>query len=196
MLNMKKQLIFALAAAALSLIAVVSPASAQTDPAIRPVQCGQDHGTVFATEDGDFITAAHVARGGNCRLNASHPIRVMNYYDRADYARGRAGSFDGSLRVSCEPIIAGEQYIMVGYPAGTDQAIHVFGRATGDSHDIDQPGVRIDGLVSIRGGGVVRGMSGGPVLNQNGDVVGIISAVSASSRITLVQPIINTRYCR
>lgn len=194
MLNMKKQLIFALAAAALSLMAVASPASAQTDPAIRPVECGDEHGTAFATDDNRFATAAHVAREGNCQLGPAQPLRVMDYDDRRDYARGRTATFGGNLRVSCEPIVAGQQYILVGYPAGSNEERRVFARATGQTHDINQGNLRMNGLVSLRGV-AVRGMSGGPVLNQSGEVVGIISSVSMSARLTLVQPIINTDYC-
>jgi hypothetical protein len=192
---MKKQLVFGLAA--LSLVAVASAASAasaQTDPAIRPVECGDEHGTAFATNDNRFTTAAHVAREGNCQLSPAQPLRVMDYDDRRDYARGRTATFGGNLRVSCEPIVGGQQYILVGYPAGTNEERRVFARATGEVHNIRQGNLRLDGLVSLRGV-AVRGMSGGPVLNQSGDVVGIISSVSTSARLTLVQPIINTDYC-
>ena len=152
------------------------------------INCGGEAGTAFAIEQ-QFMTAQHVADQGVCRVGT---VVVRPLSRTGDIASGRA--LLPQFKHSCDPMQVGEQYRLAGYPAGTSELTITFARVTRVDVDIaPRGGYTMSNMVELSGT-VIRGMSGGPVLNSNDEVVGVISASSATR--TYIQPLHSTRFCR
>jgi S1-C subfamily serine protease len=156
--------------------------------AILMLMCGMEQGTVFATDRG-VITAAHVATAGHCNTGTAVLGRVSTDHIR-DVAIMRSSQTYPTLRVSCEGIVAGQEYTIIGYPRyNNGERITMAVTATGRTRDIS-------GFISLSSfrGRIVKGMSGAPILNATGDVVAV--ATATAGEYTYGQSLANTEICQ
>jgi len=145
------------------------------------VTCLLGTGSAVPLDANTVITAAHVTQGDTCHIAAKSlsPIQVDS---RADIYVARLSSplTSPAPTISCAPIRTGETYTLKGAQR-TTRAVAIETR-----YDVrTQNGITYD-LRGLRGRSHA-GQSGGAVLNQAGEVVGIISASTADGNVGVVE---------
>ncbi len=167
---------------------VLGPISPQ-DPAITiaPAEKGNSTGTAFAIGDGVWMTARHVIdgcsafgvvdgrrahRGGAARLSPVHDLAVFRTDGRAPV-----------LGFDLSPLRRGQAGFHLGYPQGrpADLRSSLLGRmrVVVPGRRRSQPVIAwAEAVRKPRFQGSLGGMSGGPVLNAAGDVIGVSVAES------------------
>jgi S1-C subfamily serine protease len=163
------------------------PASDYSIPldSIVRIRCGNSRGTAEVINGNVLLTASHVVKGRDCVIDdgSEEPARLV--YDRPDmdYAILYANTGDRRrIPINCGGFITGDIYFMVGFAGGIDFVVQI-AEATGEfanrrDYKSGQPfhHVRtLRGVVTHRAS-AIGGMSGGPVFNRFGEMVGIIVA--------------------
>lgn len=155
----------------LSLLAVTLLSSAAPAPAVRVndsaivrVECTQSVGTAFRVSANKYVTAAHVVRGTKCRIDGKSVENVKMYPDDLATFTSEATA-PGVVKLDCSGFVPEKHYLAVG---------HAFGNYFLTYEPlIAAPFVQANQQTFV--GEVIPGMSGGPVLNIRGEVVGIVS---------------------
>lgn len=207
----RRRTLVALAMAALVAVGCVAPpqgalpgAGDRPDPVtlargsvvrIRAVSpCGVGVGTGFVIDGGRIVTNRHVVEGAR-RLSvetwAGDPVRVGaarqgRDTDLAVIELARAGRRDlQPLTLAAEPAAVGNRLTALGY-AEAGPAVATSGQL------IDEPrGRRFaePGRVMRMGTSVRPGNSGGPLLDGDGEVVGVVYAYEIATRYSLAIPL-------
>lgn len=152
---------------------IIALALAAQSPAIAPIACGSSYGTAFWLAPDRIVTAAHIASGGPCVV-MGHPVRIVRSDPAMDVAELSGLESDAWLEVDCGGFAPRGRYLAVGYPGGRRHSAAV--RATRARHDLG--GVR---RLTWFHGFVYRGMSGGPVLDEQGRASGLVSGIGTPS---------------
>lgn len=164
-------------AAALAAVALaVSPAQAleQTLPATVAVETMQGNGTGFVVGDDQVVTAAHVvAEGGGARLRTDDGRVIDARVERIDHRADLAvlvpveDITDHPLVLRAAPAEVGEEVLAVGYSLDTTTPSVSRGIVSAlrvlDATDLVQTDAAIN-----------PGMSGGPLLSDTGEVLGVV----------------------
>jgi serine protease Do len=174
---------------------ILLPGPSEMDPRIMvevgPVQSGI--GTAFAIDDrGWWITARHVV--DSCQRvglvvsgNSAAPVQDVKVSTFADLALLRTPGAPDALRLDPteDDFVLAQKGFHVGFPQGNpgEATSRLLGRhklVARGRYDLDEPVLawaevgRTRGLV-----GTLSGMSGGPVFDENGRVIGVTVAESA-----------------
>lgn len=137
-------------------------------------------GSAFKVGPDTYVTAAHVVRDGPCAVDGIR-IAVTSLDNAHDYATFIGPKNSAIIRTSCKGFQAGRIYIARGYPAGFNGNIIAPWTAVGAT---------VDGF-DIFSGEAIPGMSGGPVINGQGEAVGVVNRRLPSSSM----PLKDTGYC-
>lgn len=144
------------------------PLYPHNENAIVMVKCqkarGIGSGTAFKVGHNSYITAAHVMAGGTCWVDGQ-PVTVTSFDDRRDYATFTGPASDVTIKASCDGYRAGETYIARGFPGGQPYNIYTPWMATKSM---------LGGFNILFGEGI-PGMSGGPVIDESGAVIGLVN---------------------
>ena len=141
--------------------------------AIKLIRCGTGSGTAWQATPTLLITAAHVTRHAPCTIDGI-PVPVVHESEDLDFA-AVSGSFGKPLAYSCRPAVRGRTYFGIGYAAGIfrmDSRLIAKGRI---SMVLGRPS--LTGMVDFQGG-IIPGMSGGPIVDKAGRVVAIVNTTS------------------
>ena len=139
-------------------------------------------GTGFMVGDGLVLTAAHVAAGAS-EMQIIFPgedpadLEVVGYDEEQDTALLRLVGSGGPAPLTLAPADAttGQQVGVLGYPLGYT-AIHVnSGIVSSVDDDVSTEAGPIENVMTLDAA-VNPGNSGGPVINADGEVVGLISS--------------------
>ena len=154
----------------------------------RLLVCGGRSGTVWRVQGDRYITAHHVSRSDTCSLDG-RPIRTIQSDTFNDFAILSSNRGEGRVyEIDCGGFHEGEVYRGIGWAQGRLLlAVPLMGTGLRST----EPGFA--GLTVLRGA-VIGGMSGGPVLNMEGKVVGILNA--SNGYMTLSRPLSETSLCR
>lgn len=138
------------------------------------------HGTAFYVGHGYYITAAHVAGtnssmvledkyGGRFTANV---IKVSKTKDVAIMYTPYSIPGIGEATLKCNPIFIGEEITAVGYPL-TLGYVETYGRVISNMSPWGNADnyYRVDAVIA-------PGMSGGPVFDNSGEVIGLNSAIA------------------
>ena len=179
-------------ALALALVSpVFLPAASKPDythrPLIHQVDCADSRGTAFRVGPTKFISVAHVTDGKNCTIDG-HPFSHVDDpgldFSVIEIPALRRG---GAMRINCKGFVVGEYYFASGYALGRPWQQTVTLRATGQV---------IEGLRLLWGSPtVIPGMSGGPLMNAQGEVVGTVNRYSPWMPMSWSQPLSETSVC-
>lgn len=165
--------------------------------AVHQVACdskalGPDVGTSFVISRDTVLTAAHVVSGEDTCSVDGKDAKVTFEDDKIDVAVLHVDLGDGPImQTSCEGFKGGEEYFAVGYAQGADFAMQLL-RARGTYKDVQtdreelEHGAKLDGRV-------FPGMSGGPIVDTNGRVTGVVSA--GTEERTYARDLIDTSLC-
>ena len=153
--------------------------------------------------DGALITNSHIVGGGNrlaadrigpSGLVSSVEFAVTNDAPRIDLARAvpsasaspgpAAGVELPSLVVATAPPERGEPVLLVGYAGGRDLAV----LEAVVHHRVDGGAYGSTGEVLLLSRPTVEGFSGGPVVNRDGEVVGVLRATDVSTGLSIATP--------
>ena len=156
--------------------------------AIVKVYCkrasGAVYGTAFKVTERAYITARHVVHGGECFVGGK-PITVTSEDAPSDYATFIGPKSNAVIKVRCSAPIEREIFIARGYPGGSARNFYLPWLATAAVMRGFEPfGVFI--------GEAYPGMSGGPVIDKRGRVIGVVSK-RLPTQATIMK---ETGYCK
>ena len=166
------------------------PTTFVTHPYVERVQCNEGSGTAFKIKDGRWLSVNHVTENSGCTIDGK-PITVLSTDTANDFSIIYvADNRKGGIEVNCEGFRDHEWYFGIGHGKGliTPQA----------------KAVRYSALMTIFGSkkwGILQanrfvpGMSGGPVLDQTGRVVGTVNAYGIFERISFSRQLRDTEIC-
>ena len=148
------------------------------------IRCGDVVGTAEIIDAGRVMTAAHVVgTSATCMIGLSVATVIENN-TALDYAilSVTTSQIHQKMRYSCAGFRTGQTYYAIGYAHGRDFAMtRLVATARfedGTYHETGTPFYH----TRVLDGEVFKGMSGGPIVNQDGVMVGITSATSMGMR--------------
>jgi putative serine protease PepD len=164
---------------------------AAASPSVVSVRTGQGSGTGFLVDsDGTIVTNAHVV-GNNSQVQVRFTddgdlvtARVLGVDESTDLA---AIKVDASAANGVKPLAladsdkvqVGDSALAIGYPLGLDRTATA-GIVSGLERDIQAPnGFSIDKVIQTDAP-INPGNSGGPLLNSNGEVIGVNSQIATA----------------
>ena len=164
---------------------------AAASPSVVSVRTGEGSGTGFLVDsDGTIVTNAHVV-GDNSEVQVRfeddgelHDARVLGVDASTDLA---ALKVDASAANGVKPLAladsddvqVGDTALAIGYPLGLDRTATA-GIVSGLERDIQAPnGFSIDKVIQTDAP-INPGNSGGPLLNANGQVIGVNSQIATA----------------
>ncbi len=164
---------------------------AAASPSVVSVRTGSGSGTGFLVDtDGTIVTNAHVV-GDNSQVEVRftddgdfHTARVLGVDASTDLA---ALKVDASAANGVRPlkladsdkVQVGDSALAIGYPLGLDRTATA-GIVSGLERDIQAPnGFSIDKVIQTDAP-INPGNSGGPLLNANGEVIGVNSQIATA----------------
>jgi S1-C subfamily serine protease len=161
-------------------------------------------GTAEIVGKGIMITAAHVVAAGDlpqCYDAATKaPVRPYLIDPEADFAMlafddGSSGEME-YMRYSCEGFVNKARYQAIGYALG--QAL-ILNRMTATDRQTSRTYTlsshRVASGLQYLNGDIFQGMSGGPIINEDGVIIGINSATDHRG-IGLSRALKDTALCR
>lgn len=154
------------------------PVVVTQDAGIVRLECfgagGQSSGTAVHLGAGRYVTAAHVLEGTTCQIGPN-PIAITHFSPETDFAMFDAAPAVTAIAVSCAGFRPGEHYLARGYAFGHETNAHLPWIASYFPREGRTEFV----------GDAIPGMSGGPVLDRKGRVVGVVLQRLASAAIPL-----------
>jgi hypothetical protein len=151
------------------------------------VDCLEGKGTAFRVGKTHFYTAAHVSSMHLCFVG-NKPISNVKIDGNTDFAEFDADLPGPRLKISCEGYHAGEWGWATGYAlgAGFQTAMPEY-----ETYVKNGNGMRM----MIGPHAFIPGMSGGPVFNAAGEVVGTVNAYFQNTNISLSRDLRDTAPC-
>lgn len=132
--------------------------------AVVRVECngGLSVGSAVKIGEQEYITAAHVVSSGACTIEGQ-PIKNVYLNIDQDFATFDGPKNNRRIKVSCRGYSRNDNYLSVGYAFGWERKTY---------EPLIYSGIDLDGFASFTGE-IIPGMSGGPVIDYSGRVVGI-----------------------
>jgi V8-like Glu-specific endopeptidase len=201
-----------LSAVACGALLIASTANAQNAAHVSRdgtayIVCNGRGGTAFAINSDTLVTANHVVGATGVCTNGNNTSQLADRDDDASYQVVRrdrdndvailrsTGYVEGSYRVNCDPMDSSKTYVYAGYPHG-GRDLQTSGGTPGDHYYTAQTNSgETTHLRGVTGGTPVGGMSGGPVLNNQGQVVGVVIGYSPGNGQAAVKELRDTPVC-
>ncbi len=146
------------------------------------IKCGTKLGTAFVTSDKHLFTANHVTSDAAICMYRGKQVGV-SYWDRSlDFSVLMDDEHKLSpMKIDCSGYVPGRQYYLIGYANGRDFAINKAIATKSFYFGEDKTGQPYNHLRILKGQ-THKGMSGGPIVNEKGEVVGVVNAFPIGSK--------------
>lgn len=174
-------------------VALLVPSSAATPttglpqyPQVRQVVCSEGKGTAFLTDHG-WLSVAHVTTLTHCQIDGQD-IEGNSEGD-LDFSTVKVALPGKGLRINCGGFRPGHWYFAVGYAGGADWQTMTRQLAIYKQTE--------DGMRYLYGyPTVIPGMSGGPIFNDEGEVVGTVNRYNRDYPFSYSRELKDTSVCR
>jgi hypothetical protein len=160
-------------------------------PYVEKVQCNEGSGTAFKIKDGRWLSVNHVTDNSGCTIDGK-PVTVISADVEGDFSViDFPDKRSGGIEVNCLGFRDGGWYYGMGHGKGlrTPQVKAVRYSAILTYFYSKKWGI-------LQANRFVPGMSGGPVLDQTGRVVGTVNAYGIWERISFSRQLRDTSICR
>lgn len=159
-------------------------------PYVERVFCNGGTGTAFKVASGQWVTVSHVSDNQGCTIDGK-PVTVIENdawgdFSIIDFPDNR----QGGIEVNCQGFQDRQWYFGMGYGKGVPQ-FKAVRHSTVLSFLYGRRGWAI-----LEANRFVPGMSGGPVFDQTGRVVGTVNAYGIFERISFSLPLSGTSLCK
>jgi hypothetical protein len=151
---------------------------------VNQVVCNEGKGTAFDIADGRMVSVAHVTKLTNCQIDG----KAIDAKSEAglDFSVIKAAQREG-FPINCEGFKPGEWYFAIGHAKGWQwqtmmRLMATYQTESGQTELLGPPQV-------------IPGMSGGPVLNAKGEVVGTVNRYHNFFPLSYSQPLKGTSLC-
>lgn len=164
-------------------------------------KCAQNQtGSGFVAQPGTVVTNAHVVAGVDqpvveTRDGRAYPARTMQYDAASDLAVLRVPDLPEAPLSINETVSQGEAVSFAGYPLGgpyTLRAATVQGQAVAPVQNVTTGETQTRSIIQIAGK-VEQGNSGGPLLDADGHVVGVVFAKAVQDQVGYAIPVDRVR---
>lgn len=160
-------------------------------PEIELVQCARGSGTAWRSGSGSFVSVDHVTSHEGCKIDGE-PITVTHFSKELDYSSLRTAIFGMGLKINCEGFKDRTVYLAIGYAQGKPFQRAMFVQASDNLTKI----ASWKGFYALFGKeAYIPGMSGGPVINEAGEVVGLVNGFNQILPISYSQALKDTPLC-
>jgi hypothetical protein len=164
-----------------------------TSPYVKQVHCIGARGSAFKVGPHKYLSVNHVTARAGCTIEGK-PIYVTYSDPNGDFSI--ISLYDpepGGIPIDCDGYKAGRVYLSVGFARGAPESVVIPLRAYGfhNAPSADR-GWQIFGGVET----VIPGMSGGPIMSQEGRVVGMVNAYNGEHGFSWSRPLSETVLCR
>jgi hypothetical protein len=155
-------------------------------PLVKQVLCLAARGTAFRVDGNRMLSVDHVTDNVMCTIDG---VRAKAVAEPGDFSVIHTAPYTGnSLKINCDGFVPGEYYFAVGYAGGkaTQKTVRL----------LATKGTAQEGMVILWGSPtVIPGMSGGPVLSADGEVVGTVNMFSMQAPLSLSRQLKDTSVC-
>ena len=160
-------------------------------PSVVQVVCVEGLGSAFRVGEHGLVSVNHVTRMTDCTINGE-PVKMRLADVARDVSFGRIESVGPGLTVNCGGIRDGERLYAIGYAKGRPRQRLVTVRGS----DFATNAMRWRGFSTLVGAEYfIPGMSGGPLLNGAGEVVGTVNGYAPLAGVSFAQSLSDTAIC-
>lgn len=167
---------------------------------IRRIRCAKSHGTGFMVGKDTMITAHHVIDGATGCVDdeTGNALEVISFNRDQDTAVVRFANMPKRwLKVDCGRFVTDQTYYALGF-AGVGQADIMLTRMRGRAnYESGRDGQNFASFWAMRSlaGVIIGGMSGGPIINDRGHVVGMNNLTGDYYKTGLSREMADTYLC-
>lgn len=154
------------------------------------VSCKEGTGSAFRTGTGALVSVNHVTSLNDCRVG-DRPIEVTYSDGWLDFSVSRLPGDGPHARINCEGFKDGEIYFALGHARGGPQRL-----VTVRYSEQATEAYPVKGFAVLYGAEYfIPGMSGGPVFNRAGEVVGTVNAYNPFLSLSFSRSLSETPLC-
>jgi Trypsin-like peptidase domain len=150
----------------------------------------------FFADESEVVTAAHVLPSPLVQLSlidglgVSHSANLMSKDPAYDVAVMRVDGMSViPLQPAIHPVYPGSKVYMAGNPGGSAPDTLVSGHVVTSSYNTTVEGLDVTGAILVNGGPAGPGMSGGPVVDEWGKVIGMVEGGTSDGIHVVVIPL-------
>jgi hypothetical protein len=156
---------------------------------VEQVLCDTGRGTAFRISPTTFLSVNHVTRMTGCSI-AGKPYTLAYASPEQDFSILTVQYGGTAAKVNCGGFIPGEWYYAVGNALGLSIQTLVTLKAVGVENDGRKFSVMMASYT------VIPGMSGGPIFNAAGEVVGTVNAYNGGFKTSYSRSLADTKVCK
>lgn len=184
----------------LALALVASPLLASAAPEeplivnyieVVQIRCDQGVGSGVRYKTHGILSVNHVTRMTNCKVDGV-PIATPYANEALDFSVSRSPVVGQGAEIDCGGFKEGEIYAAIGYASGLPVQRMLFAKSSAAAQVMIPWGSFSAFLTPVN---FIPGMSGGPVVNEAGKVVGVVKGFYSTAPVSYARALKDTPLC-